>query len=203
MMTLQLFSLRTTFTLILLGGLFAVPSAAGPLVPNRAPADPPTLIKHLQAELRSSDFSNREAALVDIVALANCVRTCTIALQSVDKRKVRIQNETDAGTVVDLTALIPDLLATYRTGPVDGHRLLALAALLHIGNERALEQLVGESARQSDGIRKDTHRKLVGFYLARYPELAEQATRTRTLSIEDVRRAKALRVKAVRTEEQK
>jgi hypothetical protein len=137
------------------------------------------------------------------VALAHCTETCTIALQSIDERRIRIENDTDKGTVVDLTALIPDLLSTYRTGPADGHRLLALAALLHIGNEAALEQLIGESARQSDAMKQETHRKLVGFYLARYPELAEKVRRTRRLSIEDAWRAKALRVKALQRGVQK
>jgi hypothetical protein len=203
MTTSRLFPLRIPFVLALLGGLLAAPSASGTPAPNQSPADPPTLIKHLQNDLQGPDSAKRQAALIDIIALANCTSTCTIALQSVDEKRIRIENASGKGAVVDLTALVPDLLNTYRTGPADGHRLLALSALLHIGNQSALEQLIDESARQSDGVKQATHRNLAGFYLTRYPELEENVTRTRTLSIEDVWRAEALRVRAARKQAQR
>lgn len=194
---------RTTFTLALLGLLFVVPSVSGAPFLNRVSTDPPTLIKHLRTDLQSRNASTREAALIDVIALANCTSTCTIALRSVDEKRIRIENASGKGTVVDLTVLVPDLIETYRTGPVDGHRLLALSALIHVGNETALEQLIGESARQSDRVERGTHRMLVAHYLSRYPELAEAVTRTKTLSIEEVWRAEALRVKAAKRGGQK
>jgi hypothetical protein len=184
--------------LALLGLLFAVPSVSGAPYLTWVSTDPPTLIKHLRTDLQSRESSKREAALIDVIALANCTSTCTIALRSVDEKRIRIENASGKGAVVDLSVLVPDLIETYRTGPADGHRLLALSALIHVGNEKALEQLIGESARQSDRVERATHRTLVAHYLSRYPELEETVTRARTLSIEEVWRAEALRVKAAK-----
>jgi hypothetical protein len=157
--------------------------------------EPPTLIKHLRKELKSKDAMRRQMALLDINTLAYCRVSCTVNLQSIQGRQLRIENETGAGAVVDLDALIPDLMTSYRQGPADGHRLLALSALLNIGNEKALERLIEEEAPQSEGVQRATQRGLASFYLEKYPELTERAFRTRRLTLDQVARAKALRMK--------
>lgn len=157
--------------------------------------DRPTLIKHLRSELNSKNAMRRNMALLDINTLAHCRESCTVNLQTVQGKQIRIENETGMGTVVDLDALTPDLLRSYRQGPADGHRLMALSALLHIGNEKALERLVEEETRQSKRMKKATQRGLAGFYLEKYPELTKRAMRTRRLSLDDVARAKAYRMR--------
>lgn len=176
--------------------------AAPPSQTVLLPTDPPTLTKHLRTELRSGEAAREERALVDVIALAGCADTCTVHLASAGERRLRMQNDTDTGSAVDLDALIPDLIAAYRSGPADGHRLLALSALINVGNERALERLIADKESQNATIRKATDRSLAGFYLEKYPELAERSLRRKTLSIEDVERAKALRLKAVQAEAQ-
>jgi hypothetical protein len=137
----------------------------------------------------------RESALIDVIALATCPETCTVNFRSIEEKKLTISDETGTGGVVELNALVPDLLDTYRSGPADGHRLLALSALINIGNETALEQLIEEGARQSDKTNRATQRSLAAFYLEKYPELMERTLKTNRLSMDDVRRAKAVRVK--------
>jgi hypothetical protein len=159
---------------------------------------PPSLVQHLRSDLKSDDAAQREHALVDIIALASCTDVCTVNFRSISEKKLSIDNKTGTGHVVELNALVPDLLKTYRSGPADGHRLLALSALINIGNEEALEQLVDEGGRQSKAITKATQRSLAAFYLEKYPELAERTTKTKRLSLDDVRRAKAVRVRQVR-----
>ena len=156
---------------------------------------PPTLVKHLRNELKAKDATRREMALLDIATLAHCRDSCTVHLESVQGKQIRIENQTGTGSVVDLDALIPDLLENYRQGPADGHRLLALSALLQIGNEKALERLVEEESRQSDQVKRRTQQGLATFYLTKYPELSERAMRTRRLSLDDVARAKAYRMR--------
>jgi hypothetical protein len=181
---------RAGLALGLAGLLFAAPLAAATQA-----SSVPTIMKLLRDGLRSEDASRQEQALVDVIALANCPASCTVALQSAAKKHIRIENETGAGSIVDFEALIPDLQAAYRTGPADGHRLLALAALIKIGDARALEQLVTDKEAQGSTVQDATNRSLVSFYLAKYPELTERAVRSGTLTIESVQRAEALRLR--------
>lgn len=162
--------------------------------------DPPSLIEHLRSELQSDDAMQRERALVDVIALSGCTETCTVSLQSIEEKRLSIANETGTGAVVELTNLVPDLIEVYRNGPADGHRLLALSALINIGNAQALERLVEEGDSQSEEMKRATHKSLAAFYLAKYPELMERSVKTKSLSIEDVRRAEILRVRKLKKE---
>jgi hypothetical protein len=199
---------RIALTALLLSGLCLLPPAsATSFSPPQttllhAPVDPPTLIKHLRTELRSGDAVRQERALIDVIVLAGCPDTCTVSLLSADERSLRMYNDTGTGAVVDFDALIPDLLASYRSGPADGHRLLALSALINVGNETALERLIEEKEQQKSRVRKATDRSLAGFYLEKYPELTDRSLRRRSLSIEDVQQAAALQLKAIRADGQ-
>ena len=193
------FATRVLTILLLSAGLLAV---AGPLATGQEAGDTePSLVQHIRNDLKSDNPMKRARALVDVIALANCPSTCTVSLRSVEERKLTIANETGTGHVVELNALVPDLLAAYRSGPADGHRLLALSALINIGNEKALEQLIDEGTRQSDKTNRATQRSLAAFYLDKYPELAERTIRTHRLSIDDIRRAKAVRVRQMKNQE--
>lgn len=193
-MTNLRFLLRS-LAIAFIGSLLVAPLSTSAPLPSSAPANPPTLIKHLRTELQSSDPVRREAVLIDIATLASCNSSCTVHLRSMEDRKLSIENETGIGTVVELDALIPDLHEAYRSGPADGHRLVALAALINIGNEKGLEKLVEEGAFRSKRVNSSTQRSLAAFYLETYPELAERTLRTGQLSLDDVHRAKVLRLK--------
>lgn len=200
--------LRPTYVLgaLLLGALVLLPQSAAATAPTQAettvlsPSDPPTLIKHLRTELNARDARRQEKALIDVIALAGCTDTCTVSLVSAGEKMLRMQNETGTGSAVDLDALIPDLIEAYRSGPADGNRLLALSALINVGNETALERLIDEKEQQDTRVQKATDRSLAAFYFEKYPELTEGSLRRRSLSIEDVQRAKALRLKAVKAD---
>lgn len=182
------------------GTLLAVPlvAASAPLL---LAGDPPSLVKHLRAELQSNDARRVENALIDVVSLASCTSTCTVSLRSAEEKRIRIENETNTGAALDLSALGPDLLAAYRSGPADGHRLLALSALINIGNDKALAQLLEDGEfSQSDRVNRETQMSLAYYYLTMYPELVERAERKKTFSIEDVQRAEAVRVKLAKKE---
>lgn len=186
---------------LLAAALFGGALLMSPIQRSVAQSDrPPSLIEHLRNDLRSDDPMQRERALVDVIALAGCAETCTVSLQSIEERQLRIANETGTGAVVELTNLVPDLLEAYRSGPADGHRLLALSALINIGNPQALEKLVEEGNNQSEKTRRVTHRSLAAFYLAKYPELKEGAFKSKALSIEEVRRAETLRIRKLKEE---
>lgn len=174
--------------------LFMVPVPQSVALTDR----PPSLIEHLRNELRSRDSTQRQRALVDVIALAGCAETCTVRLQSVEEKKLSFANETGTGAVVELTNLVPDLLEVYRSGPADGHRLLALSALINIGDQQSLEKLVEEGESQSEKTKRATHKSLAAFYLAKYPELMERTLKTKNLSIEDVRRAEILRIRKLK-----
>lgn len=181
------------FVALLLGmGLSVLPMQA---VAQSSSDSPPTLITHLRSELQAKDSMRRQMALLDINTLAHCTASCNLSLRSVQDQQIRIENEAGVGTMVDLDVLVPDLLKSYRTGPADGHRLLALSALLQIGNERSLEQLIDEGASQSGKVEKATQAGLAAFYLEKYPELMDRTMRTNRLSIDEVAKAKAFRVK--------
>ena len=180
---------------LMLGIVLAPPSVSAAI-----DEDPPTLIKNLRTELNSKDLMRRDLALVDIVVLGRCPASCTVSLASGQGKQIRFENDSDVGTVIDLDALIPDLMKVYRSGPADGHRLMALAALVNIGNHEALTQLVEESPLQSADVKRATNRTLAAFYLEQYPELMERTLRTKTLTIEDVDRAEQVRIKVARDE---
>jgi len=180
---------RVGLALVLAGLL-----AAGPLFAQSS-AERPTLLKHLRTELNARDADRQERALVDVIALAACPDNCIISLQSRTNRAIRIENETGVGSVVDLDALAPDLLRVYRTTSPDGRKLLALSALINIGNQTALDRLVEEKENQGSTVRKATDMSLASFYLTKYPELAEQTMRRRVLSLDDVQRAEVLRLR--------
>jgi hypothetical protein len=200
MNTIRLFA--CFLALLVFGGILPGNALAGPhLAPSVSEAvavDPPTLTKHLRTELRSEDPIRQSRALVDIITLAGCPETCTVHLQSASDKKLRVENETGMGNAIDLDALVPDLMSAYREGPVDGTRLLALSALIKVGNEKAFEQLIDEKEGQSENVQKATNRSLASFYLEKYPELTERAFRSGNLTIDDVRRAERLRLRLVR-----
>lgn len=181
-----------------LAGLLAAGSLVAPSTFAQSTTDPPTLAKHLRAELGSKDDVRRERALIDVITLATCQTNCTVHLRSAMNRTVRIANESGTGNVVDLDALAPDLLRTYRSGPADGHKLLALSALINVGNQKALEQLITEKDAQSANVQRVTNMSLAAFYFAKYPELTEEAIRRHRLTLDDVQRAEVLRLRAER-----
>lgn len=193
-MTSFLSSVFRTLTILLLGiGLLVIPAQT-----TRAQDAPLSLIQNLRNDLRSSDAAQRENALVDVIGLATCGDTCILKFRSIDEKKLTIANETGTGHVVELSALIPDLLKAYNDGPDDGHRLLALSALINIGDETALHQLIEDGARQSEAMNRATQRSLAAFYLEKYPELVEQTMKTKRLSMDDVQRAKSVRVRQMK-----
>lgn len=200
MTTFQRFFPQLGLVLVLAGSVFALPLAANAFIMTPTPTDPPTLIKHLRNELGSNDDVRQQHALVDVISLAGCADTCTIALQSAENRNVRLQNESGTGSLVDLDALVPDLLEVYRNGPADGSRLLALSALIKIGDAKALESLLQEGLAQSADVKRRTERSLASFYLNKYPELLEGAMAKKTFSVEDVRRAESMRVRLAKKE---
>lgn len=191
---------QLALVLAIAGSLFA-----GPLVASSAPhlalTDPPSLVKHLRAELQSEDATRVHNALVDVISLASCTGSCNVTLQSAQKKRIRIENEAGLGTVLDLSILGADLATAYRSGPADGHRLLALSALINIGNDEAIAQVLeADESPQSEKVNRVTQRSLASYYLTKYPELAERAKRKKTFSIEDVQRAEAVRVKLAKKE---
>lgn len=183
--------------LFVIGALLITSLPAAATVPSELVStdDPPTLIKHLRTELRAKDPIQRKHALLDVIALSSCPERCTLNLKSGQNKKLHIENETGLGATVDLDVLVPEVLETYRRGPTDGHRLLALSALINIGNEKALERLIDESSPRSVNVERATHRSLAAYYLTMYPELTEKTVRSRKLSLDDVNRAKVLRAK--------
>ena len=176
--------------LVSTGLLFTAQPASATFTPEIAP---PSLIEHLRSQLKSKDAMAREWALVDVISLANCTSTCTISLHSLEDKKIRIENETGIGTLLDLRALVPDLIRTYRTAADDGHRLLAVSGLINIGDDTTLAQLIDESTLQSDDVSRKTHASLVSFYLEKYPELTEKTLKRKSLDLEDIERAKKKR----------
>ena len=178
---------------LLLTGLFLVGLPEASALPAAGPEGPPSLTDHLRTELRSTDAERQDRALSDVVALASCTDRCTVSLQSAEDRALRVENEADVGRAFNLEALVPDLLRVYRDGPTRGHRLLALSALVNIGDTQALETVVEAKTEQPPSVEAATNRTLAAYYLEQYPELAESTLQAGRLSIEDVRRAQAAR----------
>jgi hypothetical protein len=106
-------------------------------------------------------------------------------------RTIRIDNDTGVGSVVDLTALAPDLTRIYRIGPTDEFRILALSALLNMGHEKGLETLISNIDLVSPRVQKITHGGVSTFFLAKYPALTEQISRSGTLSLDAIQVARA------------
>lgn len=199
---------RLLLCLLVAGSLAAVPVAATPFSESSfsqvSTTDPvegsPTLMKHLRTELQIDDPTRRHNALLDVVALTKCPESCTISMNSASIKKLHIQNETGLGTAIDLDPLIPVLLKTYRSDPNDGYRFMALSALLNIGNDKALNQLIVDSAFQPTHVKQMTHRRIAAFYLTMYPELTESTYRSKNLQMNDVVRAKAARAKLAKAQ---
>ena len=157
-------------------------------------------MKHLRAGLNAKDVMRRQTALQDVIRLSTCQASCTVAFHSMPNRVLHIENEAGVGTAVDLHTLVPDLMNIYHNSQVEeGEQIMALSALLNIGNRMALDQLVEDSAvrsyRQSPRVRKITQHSLVSYYLALYPELERKAIDKKTFSIEDVNRAEARQIR--------
>lgn len=180
----------------LLLGLLILPTGAAAQEQTDAP---PTLIEHLRSELRSKDPVRQGNALMDIITLTNCTGSCIVDLRSMQNKRISLRGETSESAVVDLTALAPDVLKRYHRRMTDGNRLLALSALLHLGDEKILNRLIERGGpAQSPEMERNMHRRLAAFYVSKYPEIAERTIQTQQLSLEDVTRAKALRVKRVK-----
>jgi len=189
-------SLCTLILLLACGGLPLLGAATAPSAPASATALVPptpgrTLVDYLRGEIRSDDPTRREHALMDVVTLVNCRDYCVLQLMSFPGKTLRIHNDADFGSVIDVSALAPDLVWVYRVGPTDGLRLLALAGLLYIGDEASLEHLLTASMLVSSPyVRRTTHRYITDFFVARYPVLERQARRTRVLSRAHIRAAR-------------
>lgn len=184
------------FLLLFVGSvlLVSVPAAAFPTAPPY-PTVPRTIVDFLRGEIQSSDPARREHAIMDVIALVNCRTYCTVRLLSAAKT-VHVQNDERVGSMLDLSGLAPDLLWTYRTGPSDELRLLAMAALLHLRNEPTLDTLLHLSEHMSARVRRATHRGIAAVFIEQYPALLEQVRRTHTLSLTDIRRARSQRERA-------
>ena len=182
------------------GGLFVlllVGSLSGPTAPAASDltlflsTPGPTLSEHLRAELRSKDATRKEHALIDIVALSQCSDACTVQLSSLPMKTIRIDNDRGVGSLIDLTALTPDLTRIYRMGPTDEFRILTLSALLNIGHEKSLDVLITDVDSVSPRVQKITHGGLSTFFLTKYPELNGRVSRSGTLSLDDIQIARA------------
>ena len=183
-------SLVIFLALLLIGGLT---NAGTAVAISPVPSSPAlsTLSEHLRSELRSMDATRQERALIDVVALSQCTASCTIKMSSLPMRKIRIDNDTGAGSVANLTILTPVLTRIYRVGPTDELRLLALSALLNIGDETSLDAVVEHVASVSPRVKTVTHRGLSTFFLTKYPELNMRMSRNGTLALDDIHVARA------------
>lgn len=187
------FSTRLVLSASLLGS-----ALLGVAVTTAAPVDAEatlqlqstTLVEYLRGELETRDEARKQRALTDVIVLANCRTSCTVAFQSIPDQMLRIENEAGVGTAVDLTGLVPDLLNVYQTAKMDGTQLLALAALIDIGNEKSLETLISSASTRSPRIAQVTRKRVAAFFVNRYPELEERALRSRTFTLADVERAR-------------
>ena len=153
----------------------------------------PDLIAHLRTEIRDRNPDRRENALVDVIAMAACQASCTVQLRSLPGNGIRV-NDTEN----TLARLGPDLLRAYRSGPTDQHRLLALSALMNVGDEARLDALVDTPVPVSYELVRTTQRHISAFYLDRYPELRHRVRRTGTFSLDDVQRVRITRARAAK-----
>ena len=184
-----LFSLTSRLLTVLFVGASVVAVSAPTATAQMSEESPITLTQHFKTELQSNSASRRLLALIDVVGLANCPNSCDMTLSSARNQEFKTTRR------MDLSALTPELLDSYRRGPEDGQRLLALSALIGIGDEDALSTLVEEGSRQSNNVNRETQRSLAAFYLEKYPELANKAKWNGEISLVDVERAKRMRIK--------
>lgn len=196
------FCARLLPTLLLAGSLTVVssPSYAAPPAGDEisvARVDP-GIIDHLRNEIRDRDPDRQENALVDVIALAACQGSCDVQLQSRPGESARID-----GASMDLDRLGPALLHAYRYGATDQHRLLAIAALINVGNEKSIDALIETPTPVSEKVARTTQRHITSFYLDRYPELRRRVQRTGTVSLDDVAWARARHERALRKQAQK
>lgn len=162
--------------------------------------DPPTLVGHLRTELRAKTTTRQEQALADVISLSGCFASCTVQLQSLGQQSIRLQidNTTGVGPLLDLNALNPDLLRIYHTGKTDEARLMALSAIMGLGNETTIESLVNTPSSQSARVGDITHRVVVQFFVNAYPELLKNGQKLRTVSMDEVAELRAERVRQAR-----
>ena len=201
MKTKPWYLLRLLPAMLLVGSVSVASLSAGPVPLAWTPpldTTPTTLIEHLRTELRAKDTLRQQNALVDVIALASCRAACSVTLRSASDKDVRIEHEPGVPAVLNLTALVPDLMRSYRFSPNDGTQLLALSALINVGNERSIEALVGTRLKKSARVEKTTQRSITAFFLDRYPELNDQAVRNGTLSLTDVAKVRQQRARDAR-----
>ena len=185
--------------------------SGGPV--QRAEAQPtPTLTEELETALQSRSWLQRYLALLDVSSIANCPGECTFALYTFEDREFTFLRDTEMGTgtdmstgeVVDLAALSPELVSNYRLGPDDRSRMLALSALLGIGDETGLNVLLEDAPSQSETVNRTTQKSITAFYLDRYPELARTARMNGgEIAFRDIDRAKKMRDKQAVKAQQK
>jgi len=130
----------------------------------------------------------REQALMDVNAIASCTDSCIVRLRSLPDSTIHLHG--DSASMPDVSALIPDLIWAYHTGPSNGISLMALAGLLYIGNEASLESLLFEGRPRSPRVRHATRRHILNFFARRYPALREKAANVGVLSRVDFRAAR-------------
>lgn len=183
------------FLSLLILALSALPGG----LPQRAEAQQtPTLAQELETALQSTSWLRRHMALLDVSAIANCPGDCTVGLHTLEGRDFTLSTnpETSTGEILDLTALAPKLVTCYRLGPDQGSRLLALSALIGIGDEKALNSLLEDGPAQSSRVSRATQQSITAFYLERYPELARMARKNGgEITFDDIDRVKRVRVK--------
>lgn len=136
----------------------------------------------------------REHALMDVNTIASCKPPCRVQLHSHHDKTIRVRADSISGGEPDVSALIPDLIWAYHTGPSDGISLLALAGLVYIGNEASLEFLLFEGRALSPRVRRTTRNMIVNFFDRRYSVLREKAMSVGVLSRTDIRLACGLPV---------
>lgn len=184
-------------TLVLAGSLSVMGSLshAALLPKDEAPLVriDPEILEHLRTEIRDRNPDRRENALVDVIAIATCQSPCTVQLRSLPGESVRFNDAENA-----LAGLGPVLLRAYRSGPTDQHRLLALSALMNVGDEEVIDRLIEKPVPVSFELDRKTQQHIAAFYLDRYPELQRRAERTGTISIDDVKVARARHERVLR-----
>ena len=165
--------------------------------------DPPSIVEHLQKQLRLPSPAQQALALGDVVRLTTCTASCMVQLQSFGEQTVQIsvKNMTGAGTLIDLSSLVPDLRRVYDSGANDQLRLMALSSMLLIGDEEELMALTKTLSKQSERIQEVTRRPIVSYFTTAYPSLQEEVDPNGGLSIERIRKAHAEQLRADRKSE--
>ena len=173
----------------MLAGLVVLEARAS--LPTSGPGlSQPPLIEHLRDEIRAMSPHRREQALMDVNTIASCTDSCIVRPRSLPDTTIRVQSDSASGSTHDVSALIPDLIWAYHTGPSDGISLMALAGLLYIGDEESLEHLLFEGRPRSPRVRRATLLHILTFFARRYPALRETALGGGMLSRADFRAAR-------------